>query len=286
MVRKFNMSLVAKTNKRNSTGEARVPKIPKVSELPDADKLAQVVTLPRNIAQRFQGLDAILAFDIETHDKVKEKVSIWTLGKYGCQARVSPHTLHSLRIVQIGWAVGNVGAPIPQTSSRIVKPHDFFITQEGTRIHGISQERAEESGEALEDVLTDFMATVQLWRARGVRLAAHHLEFDAGIIAAEMERSCLFQLRRIWEDLLCDCICTMDPDIASWLRSENGIMDYRDDKPMSRNIPLGLVDATRLLVPNCEEHCSQHHAADKDSMMTWLVCRELVKRSAIPLPSS
>ena len=114
------MSLVMKTNKRNSTGEARVPKFPKVSELPDADKLAQVVTLPRNIAQRFQGLNAILAFDIETHDKVKEKVSIWTLGKYGCQARVRPHTAHSLRIVQVDWAVGNVGAPVPQISASMM----------------------------------------------------------------------------------------------------------------------------------------------------------------------
>ena len=111
------------------------------------------------------------------------------------------------------------------------------------------------------------------------RLAAFlraFLEFDAGIITAELERCGLCDLKMFWEDYLREGICTMDPDIGSWVREQNGITDYHGQPIVG---PLGLRSAISLLVPDSNTLSHGHHAADVDAKMAWLVCRELVTRS-------
>ena len=254
----------------------RQPKrIPRASELAS---ISLVDNLPDSLTEKLTGATALLAFDIETHDIIRENTTSWVIGQYGFSARVGPKTIESLRVVQIGWAVGFSSDSQPAAFSRVTKPNGFTITPDAISKHQIRQKFAEESGESLSSALKTFLLSVKEWRGKGAKLVAHQLEFDAGIISAELDRCGLGDLKEDWEEAVRNGICTMDPDIAAWLREANCIRDHRDNKPISYNIPLGLKDATRLLVPDCQDLRQKHHAADKDATMAWLVCRELVAR--------
>ena len=261
------------------------PLLQKPKRIPKARELGAISlpdTLPNSLATKFDGVSTFFAFDIETHDIIREETRVWSVGKYGFQSRVGSQTLETLRIVQIGWALGAVEDPMPQTFVRMVKPNGFKISQEAISKHRILQSEADTTGEALASALQDMMNSVREFCGQGARLVAHQLEFDAGIIAEELGRCGLNDLKAYWEETARKGICTMDPEIAVWIREVNCIKDYRDDKPISPNVPLGLVDATRLLVPNSQSLCRQHHAADKDATMTWLLCRALAKRCPKP----
>ena len=259
-----------------ATPIVRQPKrIPKASELAATPS---VDSLPDSLAAKFAGATTLLAFDLETHDLIRENASTWIKGQYGFPAMVGPRTIESLRVVQIGWAVGFSSDSKPASFSRVIKPDGFTITPDAISKHHITQKLAEESGESLSSALKTFLLSVKEWCGKGARLVAHHLEFDAGIVSAELDRCGLGDLKEDWEEAVRNGICTMDPDIAVWLREVNCIRDHRDNKPISYNIPLGLKDATRLLVPDCQDLRQKHHAADKDATMAWLICRELVAR--------
>ena len=250
----------------------RVPRASELAATPSVDNL------PDSLAVKFAGAKALLAFDLETHDIIRENTSSWVTGQFGFPARVGPRTVDSLRAVQIGWAVGFTDDTRPASLSRVINPDGFTITPDAVSKHKISQSMAEESGESLSSALKGFLLSVKEWCGKGARLVAHQLEFDAGIISAELDRCGLGDLKEDWEEAVRNGICTMDPDIAVWLREVNCIRDHRDNKPISYNIPLGLKDATRLLVPDCQDLRQKHHAADKDATMAWLICRELVAK--------
>ena len=99
----------------------------------------------------------VFAFDIETHDIIRENTRAWLCGHYGFSARVLPSTMESLRLIQIGWATGNIHSDTPTTISRYVIPDDFEVTAEGAAKHGVTQAVAKEHGlpltEALKEVL-------------------------------------------------------------------------------------------------------------------------------------
>ena len=249
--------------------------IPKARELV-LHESGQTAPPPADIAAKLEAATTLFAFDIETHALIPENLNVWVPGKHGFPARVGPLTINSLRVVQIGWAAGAIDCHTPETFLRYVKPEGFAIAADATLKHNIAQEFVDAAGEPLALVLTEMMNAVREWRARGGRLVAHQIEFDAGVIAAELERCGLNDLKTFWEQAVREGICTMDPAIAVWVRE--GMTDPRDDKPISWNTPLGLTLATQLLVPQSEELRRQHHSADKDAAMAWLFCRELVSR--------
>ena len=141
---------------------------------------------PPDIVNQFKGTQVVFAFDIETHDIIRENASAWLCGHHGFPTRVSQSTMKSLRVIQIGWAVGDIHSAAPTTNSIYVKPDNFKVTAEGTAKHGVTQAFVEEHGLPLMEALNVFLASAQDAFTRGARLDAHQIEFDAGVIAAEL----------------------------------------------------------------------------------------------------
>ena len=69
------MALVAKTSKRNSTGESRVAKIPRASELPDASATTSMALVQPSddMARKLGNHGLAIGVDIETADWVDQK---------------------------------------------------------------------------------------------------------------------------------------------------------------------------------------------------------------------
>ena len=140
---------------------------------------------PPAIVKQFKGTQMVFTFDIETHDIIRENTRAWLCGHFGFPARVLPSTMESLRLIQIGWAMGDIHSDTPTTISRYVIPNDFEVTAEGAAKHGVTQAFVKEHGLPLMETLKEFVASAQEAFTRGARLAAHQIEFDVGVIAAE-----------------------------------------------------------------------------------------------------
>jgi len=87
------------------------------------------------------------------------------------------------RMVQIAWAIVEEGS-ISERETHLIQPDGFTIPATATQIHGINQERAEESGvpiiEALQKLKTAFDTCDSI--------IAHNLSYDLGIIESEALR--------------------------------------------------------------------------------------------------
>lgn len=80
-------------------------------------------------------------------------------------------------IVSFCWMVYD-GRERVKKEVHLIRPDGYRIPPESTRIHGISQERAEQEGKPLMDVMRVFLQDVT-----GAHLIiAHNLEFDRNVI--------------------------------------------------------------------------------------------------------
>ena len=68
------------------------------------------------------------------------------------------------------------------TKAYFVRPDGFEVADKATNFHKFSHEHVECEGRPLADVLREFMVDVKTACAAGGRVAAHQLEFDAGVI--------------------------------------------------------------------------------------------------------
>ena len=85
------------------------------------------------------------------------------------------------RLVQLAWQLHDETGKLISAKNYIVKPDGFTIPFNSAQIHGISTERALESGFALVDVLAEFEAD----RAKAKYAVGHNVVFDTSIIGAE-----------------------------------------------------------------------------------------------------
>ena len=264
----FSLELTAPGNNKKS----KTSPVPKVCDLTRC--VEQIpFQAPPDIVNQFKGTQTVFAFDIETHDIIRENASAWLCGHHGFPARVSQPTMESLRVIQIGWAVGDIRSAAPTTNSIYVTPDNFKVTAEGTAKHGVTQAFVEEHGLPLTDALNIFLASAREAFTRGARLVAHQIEFDAGVIAAELQRCGLHEELEFWDRAVRGGICTMDPSLCNWIRDVSGDVDA---KGRSCTGPLGLKDCVRFMVPDSAELRRQHHIADKDAEMAWLLCKSIV----------
>lgn len=96
-----------------------------------------------------------------------------------------PHNGVQPHLVQLGWALYNaLGEPLRE-HCHIVRPQGWIIPAEAAAIHGISTAEALEKGEPRAEVLAGL--AYDLSRPY-IRLVAHNLSFDRGVIAAEFSR--------------------------------------------------------------------------------------------------
>jgi DNA polymerase-3 subunit epsilon len=89
------------------------------------------------------------------------------------------------RLVQIAWGCYDSRGNAEETKCHIIRPDGFRIPADATRIHGITHARALRAGRELDEVLEEFLAAAE--RPDTV-LVAHNLEYDFGVIGAELVR--------------------------------------------------------------------------------------------------
>lgn len=105
------------------------------------------------------------------------------------------------RLVQIAWLFYDANGTKVGSGEYIIKPEDFIIPNDSSMIHGITTERAQQEGVALQYALEDFKENI----AKATYLVAHNISFDEKIVGAEFLR------KNIANDLSAKKrICTME----------------------------------------------------------------------------
>lgn len=105
----------------------------------------------------------LLLFDTETTG----------LPKYRKNARYGPDNWPHL--VSIAWIVLDNDKVVDE-QYRIIKPRNWIIPEDSTKIHGITTEYALEHGKLLEDVIQEFLSIDAEY------LIAHNLDFDYNVL--------------------------------------------------------------------------------------------------------
>jgi DNA polymerase III epsilon subunit-like protein len=88
------------------------------------------------------------------------------------------------RIVQLAYLLYDEDEKLLYGYNDLVKPEGFIIPEEATKIHGISQEKAEKEGLELKTVLKKFIATARYAEL----MIAHNIDFDMKVILCEVVR--------------------------------------------------------------------------------------------------
>ena len=88
------------------------------------------------------------------------------------------------RMIQIAWILCDNSGNRIESEDFIIKPENFEIPREASRVHGISTEKAMNEGEDLLDILNRFNALVE----RSDFIVAHNISFDEKILGAELLR--------------------------------------------------------------------------------------------------
>lgn len=104
------------------------------------------------------------------------------------------------RLVQLAYLVYDADGNRVSEGNYIIKPENFTIPKDASKIHGITNERALKEGIDLEVVLLEFQDLVN----KAKFLVAHNMSFDEKVVGAEFLRkeiNCVLQKKKR--------ICTM-----------------------------------------------------------------------------
>jgi len=88
------------------------------------------------------------------------------------------------RMIQIGWTLCNKEGKRVDAGEFIIKPNNFIIPVEASKVHGITTEKALTEGVDLDKVLNQFNDLVN----EADFIVAHNISFDEKIIGAELLR--------------------------------------------------------------------------------------------------
>mgnify|MGYP001619848526 CR=1 FL=1 len=89
------------------------------------------------------------------------------------------------RVIQIAWLLADDDGNEIKGVEYIIKPDGFVIPQEASKIHGITTERALQTGVALKPVLDEIAGDM----AAATALVAHNIQFDEKVLGAEFLRT-------------------------------------------------------------------------------------------------
>jgi DNA polymerase III epsilon subunit-like protein len=87
-------------------------------------------------------------------------------------------------MIQLAWIFSDDNGNRIESADYIIKPENFEIPVEASKVHGISTERAMSDGEDLNKVLIDFDRLVE----KADYIVAHNMSFDEKIVGAEFLR--------------------------------------------------------------------------------------------------
>lgn len=109
------------------------------------------------------------------------------------------------RVVQIAWFITDKDGAVIEKYGEIIKPEEFEIPEESTRIHGISHKQALEKGKSIKDVLSEMFQSIDTHNV--TCMVAHNCIFDYHIIAHELYRLNWDKERTKWRNM--QSFCTM-----------------------------------------------------------------------------
>ena len=182
------------------------------------------------------------------------------------------------------------------TKSALIQPQGFQIAQRATDCHGITHKHASKDGTSLADTLVEFMRDVSTAILKGGRVCAHQLEFDAGVIAAELLRCGFLQLHNEWVRIARCGYCTMNPEVGRWLKEYGGEDVGLETTQwtfglIKLSLKLGVLksegdhDAERAVAKFGRHDIYQdgkkirHHSAEYDAKLTRLIYIDLLRRA-------
>ena len=91
------------------------------------------------------------------------------------------------RLVEIAWLIYDYNGQKKSEKSYIIKPEDFDIPENATKVHGISTAKAHGLGIELIKVLKEFIADILY----ADYIVAHNMNFDEKVVGAEFNRKSL-----------------------------------------------------------------------------------------------
>lgn len=89
------------------------------------------------------------------------------------------------RMVQLAWSRYDENQNLIAEANYIIKPEGFTIPAGASKVHGITTEKALESGVHLETALQKFSEVI----SKSEIIIAHNMDFDEKIVGAEFLRS-------------------------------------------------------------------------------------------------
>ena len=89
------------------------------------------------------------------------------------------------RLVQLAWQIHDEKGDLVEAHDYIVKPDGFKIPYSATKVHGITDEKAEAEGVALRWLLEEFNKGLE----KADFIVGHNIEFDRNIMGAEYYRT-------------------------------------------------------------------------------------------------
>jgi len=89
------------------------------------------------------------------------------------------------RLVQLAYLYYDKNGNKISGGDHIIKPEGFTIPAEASRIHGITNDKANQEGKPLLTVLQDFLSLIN----QAEHLVAHNMSFDEKIVGAEFLRN-------------------------------------------------------------------------------------------------
>lgn len=122
------------------------------------------------------------------------------------------------RLVQLAWVVYKDGVKIG-SGDYIIRPEGFYISQESSSIHGITNERAQREGILLIVALKEFYNLIK----QADFLVAHNMDFDEKIMGAEFLRN---SMDNIFVSKKTICTKEISTDFCK-IPSTNGKIGYK-----------------------------------------------------------
>lgn len=170
----------------NGGAPRKIPKVGDIACLSGSRGNVDHAALRVIIMEKLATCDRMIAIDVETHDKVpRGSLGTWLTDQFGLRTRTPPETTSSLRVIEVGYAVGTISEDLGRNEI-LVKPDGFAISPAGTELHGITQEMADENGWPLQEALRKMVNEVLKECSRGGYLVSHNLPFDAALIYEEL----------------------------------------------------------------------------------------------------
>ena len=122
-----------------------------------------------------------------------------------------PWELKYSRVVQLGFVVFDAEGNVLRRFERCISDAPD-CSAKATKYHGLTNEQLAREGIPIAEAMRQFGAELQKLDAAGGKLIAHNLDFDAGILVAELE--CLgdefAETTELLRRLAKDGVCTLE----------------------------------------------------------------------------